>query len=60
MLKKKTPECYKIQMFNEMNILIALTIDTLPHSSSPVIGSVINFLQPGKFGVCNHEQHKIL
>ena len=47
-------------MFNEMNMLIALTIDTLPHSSSPVIGSVINFLQPGKFSLCNHEQHKIL
>jgi len=42
-------------MFNEMNMLIALTIDTLPHRNSSVIGSVNNFLQPGKFSVCNHE-----
>jgi len=43
-----------------MNMLIALTIDTLPHSRSPVIDSVINFIQTGKFSVCNHERHKIL
>ena len=30
-------------MFNEMNMLLALTIDSLPHSSSPVIGSVISY-----------------
>ena len=29
-------------MFNEMNMLLVLTIDTLPPSCSPVIGSVIN------------------
>ena len=34
------------KMLNEMNILIAPTSNTLPYSSPPVIGSVINFLQP--------------
>ena len=45
---------------NEMNMVIALTSDILPHSSPQMIGSVINFLQPGKFSVDDHEQHKIL
>ena len=44
--------CYEKLMSNEMIMLIALTIEKLPHCSSPVIGSVIDFLQPGKFGVC--------
>ena len=44
-------------MFNGMDWLITLKSDTLSHGSPPVIGYVINFLQPGKFSVC--KQHKI-